>query len=78
MGRKLTILAVIDVPDEVAERSDDALIDDAVDALTCWQVAGKHQPVDVDFLIVKRGVADEALAAGAEPEEWRLEEEEQG
>jgi hypothetical protein len=69
MGRKLTILAVVDVPDEVADRSDDALLDEAVDAITCWQSQGQHMPVDVDFLIVKRGVSDEAIAAGAEPED---------
>ena len=69
MGRKLTIIAVVDVPDEVADRSDDALLDEAIDALTCWQAAGKHLPVDVDFMIIKRGVSGEALAAGAEPED---------
>lgn len=64
---KLTILAVVDVPDEVDD--DDQLIDEAVDALTCWQRRGKYLPVDVDFLTVQRGVSIDALAAGAEPEE---------
>ena len=63
---KLTILAVVDVPDVVANRSNDALLDDVATALGAWRT---HDDVgrfsaNVQFATVARGVSDAAEKAG--------------
>ena len=66
--RTLTILAVVEVPDAIADRSDDELIDYA---LACWSPAAA---ASVTFVSVERGLSKAALAAGCEPP-WEPEDE---
>lgn len=63
----ITILAVAEVPDEIALRSDDQLSDDAAELLGTWpsRVDGGFFPTEVKHASVTRGVTDAAKAAGA-------------
>ena len=72
-GRFLTLIAVLEVPEEVRARSDDDLLLDASKGLL-----GNGWPTHEDgpcfiaepaFVTVRRGVSDEAVAAGAVQEE---------
>jgi hypothetical protein len=59
--KRITILAVIEVPEHVTRLSDDALLDEATKMLG---------GVAVTFASVTRGVSPAAVAAGCEANDW--------
>jgi hypothetical protein len=65
----ITLLVVVKIPEVVAARSDDQLIDDVVSALSDWPTHEDDVRAEPVFASVHRGISDAAVALGCEEEE---------